>query len=71
MKTTALVSRRAQTVNGLLEVTKRNGSTGWVQGIEINGRAALGFDLSLNGRLAWQDFRQFPLIQPSFASALP
>lgn len=44
-----------QTVNGLAEVTKRNGSTGWVQGVEISGRVALGFDLTLHGSLAWQE----------------
>lgn len=43
------------TVGGLLEVTKRNGSEGWVHGVEFDGRLALAQGFSLFGSVAWQE----------------
>lgn len=42
-------------VGGALEVTKRNASEGWVQGVEMAGRLRLGEGVSLFGSVAWQE----------------
>jgi hemoglobin/transferrin/lactoferrin receptor protein len=43
------------TVNGAAEVTKRNGSRGWVHGAEFSGSLKLGGNLSLFANGAWQE----------------
>jgi hemoglobin/transferrin/lactoferrin receptor protein len=42
-------------VNGADEVTKRNGSEGWVHGVELSGRVKLGGGVSLFAGGGWQE----------------
>jgi len=42
-------------IGGAREVTKRNGSEGWVQGVEISGGVGLGEGFRLFGQASWQE----------------
>ena len=42
-------------IGGNAEVTKRNGSEGWLHGVELDGRVHLPEGFSLFGSLAWQE----------------
>lgn len=42
-------------IGGLAEVTKLNGSKGWVQGFEVEGDVLLGFDTRLFGSISYQE----------------
>jgi hemoglobin/transferrin/lactoferrin receptor protein len=53
-------------VSGLSEVTKRNSGRGFIQGIELEGHAALTDNFSLRGVLTWMEGRlkSYPTTAP-------